>query len=67
MTPYKPMMWIHQTSSRMPRLAYCTNEPMLLKLVSAIMDLSANVSISLLPKIDYYRACVGVTSNTIIV
>jgi hypothetical protein len=65
MNPYKSMMWIHQTSPNMSRLAYCANEPTLLKLVSAIMDLLADVPVLLHPRVDYYRACVGVTSSTI--
>ena len=59
------MMWVHQTRSSMLRLAYHANEPTLLKLVNAIMDLSVDVPVPLLPRVDYYRACVGVTSSTI--
>jgi hypothetical protein len=50
----------------MSRLAYRANEPTLLKLVSAIMDLSTDVSVPLPPRVDYYKAYVGVTSSTII-
>ena len=59
------MMWVHQTSSSMSRLAYCANEPMLLKLVAAILGLLVDVSVFLSPKVDYYRACVGEISFTI--
>jgi hypothetical protein len=65
MNPYKSMMWVLQISLSMFRLAYHANEPTLLKLVSAIMDLLADVPVPLLPRVDYYRGCVGMTSSTI--
>jgi hypothetical protein len=40
------MVWLHQISLNISRLAYYANEPTLLKLVNAIMDLSANVSVT---------------------
>jgi hypothetical protein len=64
MNPYKSMIWVHQTSSSISRLAYHANEPMFLKLISAIMDLLANMPVPLPPRVDNYRACVGVTSST---
>jgi hypothetical protein len=59
-------MWVHQTSSSMSRLAYHANEPTLFKLVSAIMDLLADFPVLLPPRVDYHKACVGVTSSTIL-
>jgi hypothetical protein len=65
MSLYKLMMWVHQTSSNMSRLAFHANQPMLLKLMSAITGLLADVPVFLPPRVDYYRACVGVTSSII--
>jgi hypothetical protein len=50
----------------MSRLAYHANEPTLFKLVSAIMDLLADFPVLLPPRVDYHKACVGVTSSTIL-
>jgi hypothetical protein len=45
--------------------SYRANEPTLPKLVCTIMDLLADVLILLPPRVDYYRAFVGLTSSTI--